>query len=277
MSNQELDNLFKHKLEKLHKQPSANAWDRIQSQTQSKTSPMIWWRVAAAILLLMVSGIIVWQYVKTTEIQQPAVSEKQPTNELKKNDNSEQLMANIDNDEPKLAEKTEKQSDVKTNTQTSSANRNTGKKIENAQTAESHASEKQSSHQPKEEKPNQVEQLKPVETLENTDLEKNIASMNTPDATIEKQTASSKQQAEEGTTLEFDLEDFKNSALASNETTTNQDLKAEGTEDQSKKGLSKVWDIVKDLKKEANIGELREAKDEIFAFNFKKENKNDSK
>jgi len=274
MSNQELDNLFKHKLEKLHKQPSANAWDRIQSQTHSKTSTVIWWRIAAAILLLMVSGIIAWQYVKTTEIQQPAVSKKQPTNELKKNDNSEQLMAQANSNELQTPEQRE---EVKSQPSNATTKKGTVAQTEQLKQSDNTSTTKSEKSKTQIEKIKQPESLQSIETIENAELDKNIASSDTPDATIEKQTASSKQQTEEGTTLEFDLKDFKKAALASNETNTNQNLKAEGTEDQNKKGLSKVWDIVKDLKKEANIGELREAKDEIFAFNFKKENKNDSK
>ncbi len=62
MSGKELDNLFKNKLEELETTPSPQAWDKLQSGLagQQKKIKYPYWRVAAAILLLISFVWLFW-------------------------------------------------------------------------------------------------------------------------------------------------------------------------------------------------------------------------
>ena len=55
MSSQELDKLFRDKLEELKKEPSTAAWSKVQGQMDNKGKKGMWFylKVAAAILLLI--------------------------------------------------------------------------------------------------------------------------------------------------------------------------------------------------------------------------------
>lgn len=60
MENQ-TDKLFKDKLENHALAPSADAWEKIENNLEKKSKPIIWWRVAAAILLVgALLGISYW-------------------------------------------------------------------------------------------------------------------------------------------------------------------------------------------------------------------------
>ncbi|MFM8912327.1 MAG: hypothetical protein ACKOE6_05315 [Flammeovirgaceae bacterium] len=55
-----MDELFKNKLEHHSLPPSAEAWDKVERQLEKKNKPVIWWRAAAAVLLVSVVGW--WAY-----------------------------------------------------------------------------------------------------------------------------------------------------------------------------------------------------------------------
>lgn len=60
MENQ-MDKLFKDKLENHAWAPSSNAWEKIENNLEKKSKPIIWWRAAAAILLVgALWGISYW-------------------------------------------------------------------------------------------------------------------------------------------------------------------------------------------------------------------------
>ncbi|MEL7002023.1 MAG: hypothetical protein AAFN93_04715 [Bacteroidota bacterium] len=63
MSGKELDNLFRNKLEELEQTPSPKAWDKLEAglADQQKKTRFPYWRVAAAILLLVsFACVFVW-------------------------------------------------------------------------------------------------------------------------------------------------------------------------------------------------------------------------
>ncbi len=56
-----MDELFKNKLENHSLPPSAEAWEKVERQLEKKSKPVIWWRAAAAILLVgALLGISYW-------------------------------------------------------------------------------------------------------------------------------------------------------------------------------------------------------------------------
>lgn len=265
MSNKELDNLFKSKLENLEKTPSADAWSKIQAQSQQKKPVWLWMRVAAAILLLLVSGIVVWNFTR---------------NEIPTNDT---LVANDTKPESTITEDT-----IIANSVEQSAEVEQYALIDPQTEDKTQVREIESNSLPKQHnkvKPqlaennnamaqkNTAEEVLPEvnEIIEQSSTETLIAENNKSDATIENKTAS-EQQATEGTTLVFNIEDFKKVEVAANASETESNTET----DEPKKGINKVLNLMKELKSDAGIGDLREAKNEIFAFNFKKEKDDDS-
>ena len=265
MSNKELDSLFKNKLEKLERQPSADVWSKIEAQTQQKKPVWLWMKIAAAILLVLVSGIVLWNTtqneISTGKMPVIAESEQNSTNTDEiDNSNTTDEISNTE----KIAEP---------NTQPIVESEDI-KPIEPIQNAESNDAPLVANNNTMASNEQVIEQLPEVNEInEKTSPEALIAENNTNDATIENRTAS-EQQAAEGTTLVFNIEDFKKTEVATNTSTSD---KPEETTSTSKKGFNKVLDLVKELKGDAGIGDLREAKNEVFALNFKKEGNDNSK
>lgn len=263
MSNKELDSLFKSKLENLEKTPSADAWSKIQAQSQQKKPVWLWMRVAAAILLLLVSGIVVWNFTRN----------KMPTNDtLVANDtkpestiNEDTIIANSVEQSAKVEQSAlvDPQTEDKTQVKKIESNSKQHNKVK-PQLAENNNAMAQK---------NTAEEPLPEvnEIIEKSSTETLIAENDKSDATIENETAS-EQQATEGTTLVFNIEDFKKVEVAANASETESNTET----DEPKKGINKVLNLMKELKSDAGIGDLREAKNEIFAFNFKKEKDDDS-
>lgn len=76
MENQ-TDKLFKDKLENHTWMPSANAWEKIENNLEKKSKPIIWWRAAAAILLVgALLGISYWWTGKEAGTQPIAEQKK---------------------------------------------------------------------------------------------------------------------------------------------------------------------------------------------------------
>lgn len=260
MSNKELDSLFKNKLENLERQPSAGAWNKIQAQTQQKKFGWLWIKVAAAILLLLVSGVVIWNASQDTletnetiassetkpediATEHQPVAEPQIKNEVNTIEELEKTTSIVENIQHK-APKTEPTANVimpDVESKTMVSNETT-----------------------KESLPTVDEILEESETL--------ITQNEVTDATNETQTTSTEQEVR-GTTLEFNIEDFQKTQIAAN--TSNEVNNEEGPE--PKKGLNKVLNLMKDIKSDAGIGDLREAKNEIFALNFKRDSDDDSK
>lgn len=264
MSNKELDSLFKSKLENLEKTPSADAWSKIQAQSQPKKPVWLWMRVAAAILLLLVSGIVVWNFTRN----------EMPTNDT--------LVANETKPESTITEDT-----IIANNVEQSAKVEQPALIDPQTEDKTQVKEIESNSLPKQHnkvKPQLTESKNAIaqktteeplpevnEIIEQSSTETLIAENDKSDATIENETAS-EQQATEGTTLVFNIEDFKKVEVAANAS----EIESNTETDEPKKGINKVLNLMKELKSDAGIGDLREAKNEIFAFNLKKEKDDDS-
>ncbi|MEQ9232299.1 MAG: hypothetical protein RIF46_16580 [Cyclobacteriaceae bacterium] len=61
MENKKLDRFFQEKLARHETTPSNEAWNQISAELKGKKRPVVWMRVAAAILILAVSAVAVIQ------------------------------------------------------------------------------------------------------------------------------------------------------------------------------------------------------------------------
>jgi cytoskeletal protein RodZ len=68
MENNPIDQLFASKLRHLEKAPGQDTWDRLhQLQRAKKSKKVHWFAVAASVLVLILAGLMVWQYTPKTE------------------------------------------------------------------------------------------------------------------------------------------------------------------------------------------------------------------
>jgi len=260
MSNNELDSLFKNKLENLERQPSADAWNKIQGQTQQKTFGWLWIKVAAAILLLLVSGVVIWNASQDTLETTETIASSETKSADVATERQPESESQIKNEANTIVEPEKATSIVENIQQKAPKSEDTA----NVSTPAAESRTMASNEPTNETLPSVDELLEESETL--------ITQNEVADATNETQTTSTEQEVK-GTTLEFNIEDFQKTQIAAN--TSNEVNNEEGLE--PKKGLSKVLNLMKDIKSDAGIGDLREAKNEIFALNFKKDSDDDSK
>lgn len=62
MKKHPVDDLFKRKLEGMHRTPSENAWLKIQEKQPVKHRPVVWgWYAAAGVAVAAMGGYLVWQ------------------------------------------------------------------------------------------------------------------------------------------------------------------------------------------------------------------------
>ncbi|WP_031528326.1 hypothetical protein [Dyadobacter crusticola] len=109
MKKHPVDDLFKRKLTDLEKEPSANAWARIQEKQQPKRLVLGWMRyVAASIVVGMLGGYLVWQNDRLT-VDKPVINrlvavKPQQTDEVL----PDKSIANVAADDPQIALKPKK-------------------------------------------------------------------------------------------------------------------------------------------------------------------------
>lgn len=82
--NQQTDKLFRDKLEGFSKPVPSHAWDRVEKNLDKKSGLVIWWKIAAAILLLAISTYILWPAEKSTS-SMPLSSNQKRTEPEKSN------------------------------------------------------------------------------------------------------------------------------------------------------------------------------------------------
>jgi hypothetical protein len=71
MATHKLDQLFKKKLNKHTSVPSVDAWARVEANLEQSSKKPIWifYRVAAAVLFIVISGVVLYNYQNTEEKQ----------------------------------------------------------------------------------------------------------------------------------------------------------------------------------------------------------------
>ena len=73
MDQQNIDRLFREKLDQLEVKPSSNAWSQVEKQIRPNKTPVIYW-VAASVSLLLVSWIV-WPEATPEQQLKPIASE----------------------------------------------------------------------------------------------------------------------------------------------------------------------------------------------------------
>lgn len=269
MSNKELDNLFKNKLEDFEKSPASSLWDRIDKKIEQpkKRSPWIYLSIAASLLLLMsLSYIFLKNDIVTTGSQQVIASNNTET-AINANDTVavEEAITEPIATVPEAVQNSVKKEVIE---QSKEARKHTTtKKKEFIQLPP--ASELTASNNTKDDK-------EEIKTLDNKDEavdlkidelitnETAVAQISTPDATIPETSASEVKKSKGGQTLVFDISQFEDS-----KTTV-----AAADTDKKESKLLQIFNKAKELKQgEGGLGEIRAAKNNILAFNGKKEGK----
>ncbi|MEQ8244966.1 hypothetical protein [Fulvivirga sp.] len=269
MSNKELDNLFKNKLEDFEKSPASSLWDRIDEKIEQpkKRSPWIYLSIAASLLLLIsLSYMFLKNDIVTTDSQQ-VIASKNTETAINANDAVavEEAITEPSETEPEAVQNSVKEEVIEQSKEAQKPT--TTKKKEFIQLPP--ASELTASNNTKDAKEeiktldnkDEVVDLKIDELTSNTTA---VAQISTPDATIPETSASEVKKSKGGQTLVFDISQFEDSKTTVAATDT----------DKKESKLLQIFNKAKELKQgEGGLGEIRAAKNNILAFNGKKEGK----
>lgn len=214
-----MDKLFKEKLETHTLQPSAQAWEKVESHLSKKNKMVVWLRVAAVIALLTAVAFVV---VNFNDPQKQIVEEKIKPQQ-----------------EPAVVPEQ--------------------KKEEQKQTVKKDPLPK------KKAAPAEVQEVQEVQEMPK--VEEQVAIVEEPAPVIEEVPQQVKtEKVQKPITLVYSLPAIK------------KEEKPEPTvalDEPKKTGLERVLEIAKEVKNADNpLGELREAKDDILAFEFKNKDKN---
>lgn len=247
MSSQELDSLFKNKLDDFEKKPSSHLWSKIDRRVQQPGKRRFIWLWSAAAALILLALISIFLYNNQSIETKPELA------------NSDQKTLNTPSKELKKAAEP-----LKENAITKTLERNNQLLAVNSVPKETSKQEKEVVA-----KPVMADETKEVEEIEVEKEEKleeviievsEIENIAKNDATDEEHKASKK--IEKGRTLVFDISQFTKEETLAN---------TEGEEKSSK--LRQILKFAKDVKEgESGLGELRKAKNQLFALNKKKEN-----
>jgi hypothetical protein len=219
--NNKVDKLFKEKLETHTLQPSAQAWEKVESHLSKKNKMVVWLRVAAAIALLTAVTVVV---VNFNEPEKKIVKEKITPQ-----------------DEPTVVPDEKKEEPRQ-------------------QVAEAPVKRKT---QPKDQPKKVAVPVIPDEP--EVQQEQQVAVVEPPTSVIEEAPMK-----EKSITLVYALPTIKKEIPAEPVVAT--------VEEPKKTGFERVLEIAKEVKNADNpLGDLREAKDEILAFEFKKDKEKNKK
>jgi len=273
MSNKELDNLFKSKLETINKKPGDNAWKKINSQIESndninndKAFPFM--RVAAAVVLLISFSFAIKYALDTnSETNDKTFADNGNQNtETKRDvvDSSIKKDKSIAKPNELLAEKNDEMDQANSRNSQPSTN----KSNKNSEETKSLKNTRKTNKTSKETAPAPIESIDQNNNIAQV-TEENIL----PEATIETQVASNIQKVEnkpseveqKGQTIELNLSDFEKTATAQND------------QSQAKSDTAKGFKKILNIMDEVGIGDLRKAKNELFALNSKKDSNANSK
>ena len=259
MKNQALDNLFKNKLAELRKEPPANTWERIQANTKKERFPWIYIRIAAAVVILAVFAGIIWIFTSN----QPAVKiiaiHGTPVDERAEKQSNEHKQQVVDENKAieglAQANKPEQKTTEKPQAESGPPKKQNPVTAQNKLTIDKTANKKS-------------EQL-----AKSTETESNQPeTYNQQPATRTQKGESSYQQQEtrkRGTrAVTFNIEEFTAARIPETTNVPANDVEKKTT-------WKKVVDFAKNIKDgKETIGEIREAKNELFALNFKNKNEN---
>jgi len=239
MSNQ-IDNLFKKKLEAHSMEPGPGAWKKISSSTSKKNKAVIWFRAAAA-LLLMASAL--WLFNNTTDNRSSEIAKVIPEK--------------IKTDEPVV---TQKEAD-----KTISSEENNVTQTPVPPTKKS----KVPTGVPNNEKAKN-EKAEPLRIDIITETLETVAQIDSNEAQDDfKIDPSTPEGTAKPIVIVYELKSYAKTAAPEPEMESLL---------QKKNGLKKVLDVANNIRTgESSLGGLRQAKEDLFALNFKKEDKKNNR
>ncbi len=259
MSKEELDSLFRNKLQDHTEKPSDNAWERLSDSLpgEKKASGFRLWYIAAAVLLLLVAGYLVLTPGANTQIAEETAPEDQPsvTREIEPKNESiaEEDELEVPMEEPQEEQLVaEAQAGSKSNENNQQGDRKSPEETTNNNSHNEPVQEVSNDVQLAVADPvNPVNPVDPVsEELPGTEIVASNEAVNTTD------------NKEENATLRISIEEF-DEALLADEKPVADSSSAESS------GLKKLWAAVKKAPSsiENGFGDLREAKNELLSFN----------
>ncbi|MGE0772282.1 MAG: hypothetical protein AB7K37_11255 [Cyclobacteriaceae bacterium] len=240
-----LDELFGKKLSAHQVQPSADAWSRIEKNIAKKNSGWVTWLRAASIVFLLGVGFVAWRIIGTQDANQPpqmaTATETKETKEPVKTDhvaNSAEQDASKPVDDLKAESKPAATTTVHDKTSRTPVEK---PMITQGQTKEV---------------TKQVDQQLVYTNESIAQLNEEPAAVATPATEIERITADKAMVVVYTLELPTQLEETMPEATAAGESG-------------KKTGLKRVLELARDARSTENpIGELRQAKNELLAFNF---------
>lgn len=246
MSNK-MDKLFKDKLESHALQPSAQAWEKVEAHLGKKNKMVLWLRVAAAVVLL---GVLTFVGLSWNE---------EPKQELVKKESG----VRSQNPEVRSPEPEVKQPERDEKTESIEPKKKEIKKQKVQPKAEDPA--------PSTQNPEPIEQLAVVE--EPAVVIQQPVTNNQQPITNNRQPVTNNQQPKRGITITYSLpQKEKSITLTYSLPPIGKGEPAVATvEEPRKTGLNRVLEIAMEVKNGDPLGELREAKNDIFALDFRKD------
>jgi len=244
MSDQDLDKLFKNKLEDHSEEPSAHTWDRIRSSVKEERG-YPWMKIAAAVIVICLAGFLVWFAIP----DQPAanLSDNKKTlpdtivdaPESNITSSESEAQGTIQEDAPPVVQKDNALAETTENEQPKKAEKNQPKEVIET---------------PMPDKPVSVEKAEVKDLIAQNEVKEPVFEKSTPQKT-----------QVSGQTLAFSSDDFDQAERVAAQVSN---------KEEEEEGLKKVWSLLKQVKEpEAGFGELRELKNNILAFGNTKEKK----
>lgn len=240
--NQQPDKLFRDKLQSFQAPAPSGAWNRIEANLDKKNNKVLWFRIAASLLLVAIATFLLWPTNSTdTTVPQSQLADKTKQQEVVQPPQKKET--EIITPAP-VPQNTIAKKDVAIR-----------KRVETRQTVST--------------KENIVVEQKKEEALIaeniNSPVEKNeTADTSVNSTTAETQTTVAASTEEQKVKIIFSAEDIDNKYL-------DKKALAEATSDEKKSStLKKLLDKAYDLKYNQDpFGDLRQKKNEILALNFR--------
>ncbi len=258
MSDQDLDKLFRNKLEDHREMPSAEAWEQIRSSVGQKKSGFPLLKIAAAILVLCLSGAVVWFALPDNQTAPLATNsgEKSITDS---SGNIDQAPAEKLNERQEIQEDNGDDENIPNNSvNPTPTDRDLPTREQPAVTSDERLAEVE---MPDTDQTDKAADSKLTEAIQEIPepVERNETPVGAiPEITEPELAKTADEPVTVGQTLTFSIDEFESA-----EEVAAMDESSEKNEE----GLKKVWSFLQQVKEpEAGFGELRELKNNILAF-----------
>lgn len=258
MSKEELDKLFKNKLQDHQQEPAGDAWERLTEamEGEKKKRPFMWWQVAASVLLLAAAGWFLWpqnaMQPQLADLQSdPDTSVAADTPKAPVNDQETMQDLSSDDDNPAQAR-------AGTEHKEAPAETSTEKETMPVLSSEPQLAQNDTRVSP------EMPEVIPADTETNVavtlpDITDDISESH-PDESMKEAVASAGSQ-DSRKALVISIEEFDEALMP-------EESDSSVVNEQSKKGLKKLWAAVRNAPSalENGLSEIRDAKNELLTL-----------